>query len=123
MSDWSQRHVAYIAGLGTFGINNMLITDKGCCGRYGSIVTSMKIEPDKRPDIEFCLYKNNGTCKACVKHCVNGALKEDSFNRDKCFEMCRANSDIYKEMGDPESCGKCLTFVPCTFINPIKGGC
>jgi epoxyqueuosine reductase QueG len=33
ISDWSHRHVAYIAGLGTFGINNMLITDRGCAGR------------------------------------------------------------------------------------------
>ncbi|MBQ6370600.1 MAG: epoxyqueuosine reductase, partial [Firmicutes bacterium] len=32
ISDWSQRHIAYAAGLGTFGMNNMLITKKGCCG-------------------------------------------------------------------------------------------
>ncbi len=25
-SNWSQRHIAYAAGLGTFGVNNMLIT-------------------------------------------------------------------------------------------------
>lgn len=33
MSYWSQRHIAYIAGIGTFGMNNMLITAKGCSGR------------------------------------------------------------------------------------------
>ncbi|MCR3956795.1 MAG: hypothetical protein NUK57_10905, partial [Gudongella sp.] len=32
VSVWSNRHVAYIAGLGTFGMNNMLITERGCCG-------------------------------------------------------------------------------------------
>lgn len=31
-SNWSQRHIAYAAGLGTFGVNNMLITDAGTCG-------------------------------------------------------------------------------------------
>ena len=33
ISDWSQRHIAYAAGLGTFGVNNMLLTRQGCCGR------------------------------------------------------------------------------------------
>ena len=37
-SKWSHRHMARVAGLGTFGINNMLITEEGCCGRYFSIV-------------------------------------------------------------------------------------
>lgn len=36
MSEWSHRHAAYIAGLGIFGINNMLITNKGCVGRIPS---------------------------------------------------------------------------------------
>jgi hypothetical protein len=29
VSRWSHRHVAWIAGMGSFGINNMLITEKG----------------------------------------------------------------------------------------------
>jgi epoxyqueuosine reductase len=48
MSYWSQRHVAFIAGIGTFGINNMLITNKGCSGRYGSFIIDYKIEPSKK---------------------------------------------------------------------------
>ena len=48
ISDWSHRHVAVIAGLGKFGLNNMLITDNGCCGRVGSFITDLKIEPTKR---------------------------------------------------------------------------
>jgi len=120
ISSWSQRHVAFIAGLGTFGINNMLITEKGCSGRYGSLVTSIRVEPDPRPVSEFCLYKNNGSCRVCVKNCVFGALKEDSFNRYKCLEVCMKNSDRYRELGEAEACGKCLTMVPCSFINPTN---
>lgn len=41
LSNWSQRHIAYAAGLGTFGINNMLISEKGCCGRYGSVIADI----------------------------------------------------------------------------------
>ena len=39
VSDWSHKHVAYIAGLGRFGLNQLLITARGCCGRLGSFVT------------------------------------------------------------------------------------
>ncbi|HBD64039.1 MAG TPA: (Fe-S)-binding protein, partial [Clostridiales bacterium] len=56
MSDWSHRHVAYVAGMGTFGINNMLITDKGCCGRIGTFITDVKLEPTGRKSSENCLY-------------------------------------------------------------------
>jgi len=55
ISDWSHRHVAVIAGLGTFGLNNMIITEKGCCGRVGSFVTDMKIAPTPKLEGENCL--------------------------------------------------------------------
>ena len=61
-SRWSQRHIAYIAGQGTFGMNNMLISDKGCVGRYFSLVTTLQTEPDAIPQEERCLYKKNGKC-------------------------------------------------------------
>ena len=45
VSHWSHRHFAYLAGLGTFGINNMLITRSGGCGRYTTVVTNLDITP------------------------------------------------------------------------------
>ncbi len=45
LSNWSHRHVAFMAGLGNLGINNMLITEKGCCGRIGSVVTTLELPP------------------------------------------------------------------------------
>ena len=47
VSYWSQKHVAYMAGLGKFGLHHMIITEKGCCGRLGSIVTNAKISRPK----------------------------------------------------------------------------
>jgi epoxyqueuosine reductase QueG len=123
LSDWSQRHVAFIAGLGTFGINNMLITGEGCCGRYGSIVTTLAVEPDVRPSEEYCLYKKNGSCGACVEHCVYGALKPHAFDRNLCYLVCIENSILHREIGTAEACGKCLTDVPCSFANPAGKGC
>ena len=87
ISDWSHRHVAYIAGLGKFGLNNMLITAQGCCGRVGTIVTNVKVKATPRVSSEYCLYKVNGSCGICVQQCVNNALHEKSFNRQQCYTM------------------------------------
>lgn len=78
-SKWSQRHVAYVCGHGTFGLNNMLISDRGCVGRYYSIITALPIETDPVVTEERCLYKRNGGCKLCVKRCVAEALTEKEF--------------------------------------------
>ena len=118
-SVWSNRHVAYIAGVGKFGLNNMLITESGCCGRLGNIVTSLKIEPTKRKEEENCLYKHNNTCSICVDRCVNEALFVDGFDRFKCFEMCKENDKIHGDIGIAEICGKCLVGLPCSLKNPV----
>ncbi len=120
MSDWSHRHVAYIAGLGKFGLNNMLITDKGCCGRIGSIVTNLKIERSKRTNNEYCLYKKKEICKKCVQRCVNNALKVDSFDRHKCYEILLYNDELHSDLGITDACGKCCVNLPCSFTNPVS---
>lgn len=119
-SVWSNRHVAYIAGVGKFGLNNMLITEKGCCGRLGNIVTSAKIEATERVEKENCLYKYDKTCRICVDKCVNESLRVDEFDRFKCFSMCQENGKLYSQLGLAEVCGKCLVGLPCSFRNPVK---
>ena len=120
ISDWSHRHVAFIAGLGKLGLNNMLITEKGCCGRLGSIVTNLKLQPTPRSDRENCLYKHQGLCKKCVERCVNGALTELSYDRHLCYAMCLSNAELFNKMGLADVCGKCLVNLPCSFINPAR---
>ena len=34
-SNWSERHVAYVCGLGTFSLSKGLITERGVSGRFG----------------------------------------------------------------------------------------
>lgn len=113
-SAWSHRHMAYAAGLGTFGINNMLITESGCCGRYDSIVTDLPVNPGRPIKDEYCLYKKNGTCAVCVKNCFSGALKVDGFDRFKCYETCLKNVPLYGQ----DVCGKCTTGIPCAYRIP-----
>ncbi len=122
ISDWSHRHIAYIAGLGRFGLNNMLITGKGCCGRFGSFVTTLGLEPDTPMTAETCLYRHDGSCGVCVARCVNEALFTDRFDRHKCYEMLLRNGDHLKPPGTADVCGKCLVGLPCSFSDPVSKG-
>lgn len=118
ISDWSHRHVAVIAGLGTFGINNMIITEKGCCGRVGSFVTDIIIKPTPKIKGENCLYKSMNICNKCVEKCVNDALQIEFFNRHKCYEMCLENDRYHSDLGLVDVCGKCIVNLPCSIKNP-----
>jgi len=120
VSDWSHRHAAFVAGLGRFGLNNMLITESGCCGRAGSFLTSLKLPPDPRPKAEACLYHHNGSCERSVSRFVGGALFIENFYRHKCYQVCLKNEKKYVSLGKADVCGKCLVGVPCSFKNPVK---
>ncbi|MCH4166863.1 MAG: hypothetical protein LKF74_01310 [Megasphaera sp.] len=129
ISNWSQRHIARVAGLGTFGLNNMLITKVGCCGRYSTVVTNLDVVPDEPLHEEYCLYKSQGLCGLCVEHCPSGALTVNGYDRKKCFQVCLQNAEKYKNIGSSytnesndspnsagsEVCGKCVVAVPCSF--------
>lgn len=119
-SYWSHKHIAYIAGLGKFGLHKMLITKKGCCGRLGSLITSAKIEPTPRSEGEYCLYYHNKSCNACVEKCVFDILNVDSFDRHKCYTVCLENGRIYSKLGLSDMCGKCACGVPCSLKNPCQ---
>lgn len=129
-SNWSQRHFARIAGMGTFGVNNMLINKIGCCGRYSTIVTNLDVDPDEPLQDEYCLYKKNGSCGICVKRCPAGALTLDGYDRHKCYGVLKKNAKLYTEFGSSytnesgeeansvgsEVCGKCVVNMPCSFF-------
>lgn len=114
-SRWSQRHVAYFAGLGTFGLNHMLIGEAGCCGRYFSIVADLPVTTDEPATEEYCLYKRRGACKVCVAHCVAGALSPEGFDRDRCYAQCLENA---ARRPGADVCGKCVVGLPCAFRRP-----
>ncbi len=117
MHRWSQRHVARICGLGSFGINNMLITKSGCAGRYGSFVINAPLDYNAACKEEYCLYKRNGSCKACVESCPTGALTVDGFDRHKCYAWLKEVDNFYSDLDECEVCGKCIT-IPCAFKIP-----
>lgn len=108
-SNWSERHVAYASGLGTFCLTRGLISSKGVAGRYGSIIVTEKIEPDARPYkgvYDYCIM-----CGACIKRCPAGAI---SLKHGKNQLKCKRWMDASEKKYDPRyGCGKCQVGVPC----------
>lgn len=108
-SNWSERHAAYISGLGTFGLSKGLITEKGVAGRFGSVITNLDITPDKRPYSD--LYEYCSMCGKCGENCPVNAI---SVEHGKKHKVCSRFLDYTAEKYKPRyGCGKCQIDVPC----------
>lgn len=115
-SNWSERHVAFTAGLGTFSLSKHIITQKGVCGRFGSVITTAPIAPTPRAYTEPYEYCTN--CGACVHRCPAHAI---SVETGKNILTCAEYMDINKATYAPRfGCGKCQLAVPCSTGIPRK---
>lgn len=118
-STWSERHVAFVAGLGTFGLCDGLITPLGKAMRLGSVVAKASIPPSPRPYAhhrQYCLFFTNGTCGKCIQRCPVGALGPEGHDKRKCVAHLRPASSDYVKANygfDGYGCGLCQTGVPC----------
>ena len=113
-SNWSERHAAYAAGLGTFGLSKGLISRKGVAGRYLSIITCLALEPDKRPYTGAYDYCTN--CGACIRNCPAKAISKE---HGKIHYPCSEFLDSVKAKHSPYyGCGKCQVKVPCESMAP-----
>lgn len=113
VSNWSERHAAFVAGLGTFSLSKHLITEKGVCGRFGSLITTLPLPPTSRPYADpyaYCTF-----CGACAKRCPVGAIGASEKDNRIC-------SDYQKKMlarfAPRHGCGKCQLSVPCETGRP-----
>ena len=120
VSNWSDRHVAEACGLGTFGLNGMIITEKGVAVYLFSLVCDVELPPTPKPTQQYCLYFRNGSCKKCMERCQNSAISLEGRNPRKCHEYASQKlPEIMKREGLLEgsirmhSCGLCTTGVPC----------
>ena len=124
-SNWSERHIAYVAGLGTFSLNDGFITEKGMAHRCGSVVINLELpaSPHKAVNhLSNCLFYVNQTCKACIPRCPAGAITENGHDKIRCKRYQWEDINyIKKEYGvEVAGCGLCQTKVPCEFRNPVR---
>lgn len=120
-SNWSERHVAFIAGHGTFGLSDGLITRWGKAVRFGSVVVRAGLpvsERDYGDDYQaWCLWYANGSCGACVKRCPVGAISTAAgHDKPACYSYIRETTapfthQTYGTGATP--CGLCQVKIPC----------
>lgn len=107
--NWSERHAAYVCGLGTFGLSKGLITRQGMAGRLGSLIIDRELEADVRPYSE--IYEYCSFCGACVHRCPMGSI---SLEKGKDHRLCNQRIQKTKELYAPRyGCSQCQTAVPC----------
>lgn len=115
-SNWSERHVAFVCGLGTFGLSKGLITGKGVAGRFGSLVTDLEIPPTPRAYTAYDEYCSR--CGACARNCPAGAIDRE---KGKDHVLCSRFVDRVKEHHRLwYGCGKCQVKVPCEGKIPAR---
>lgn len=119
-STWSERHAAYAAGLGTFGLCDGLITQAGKAHRTGSVIARVKVPPSGRPYQDhhaYCLHFTHGTCGKCVARCPVKALSLKGHDKKRCREYTEHSMNEYLKKTfaiDNYACGLCQCGVPCT---------
>lgn len=119
ISKWGHKSIAVVAGLGSFGLNQLVITDAGCAGRFGSLVLDAKLPYTNLKPKERCLYFYDGSCQECVWSCPVGALQQEKYlDKQLCWQQCQKNEQEYLSLGKADVCGKCSTG-PCAYESPI----
>jgi epoxyqueuosine reductase QueG len=129
-SNWSERHVAYAAGLGTFSLSDGFITERGIAHRCGSVVTTAELPASPRKAAGHyanCLLLIGQECGVCIKRCPAGAITEKGHDKNKCRDyvhkigydpaQLKNGYDLEKSVA---GCGLCQTKVPCEDKNPTK---
>jgi len=120
-ANWSHRHAAFVAGLGTFGLCDGLISRWGKAVRYTTFILDAKIPADERPYQgyhDWCLFYAKGRCNACRKACPAGAITEQGHDKAKCKAFMNELREKHRNHPalDPKiefGCGLCQGAVPC----------
>ncbi len=120
-SRWSHKSVAVIAGLGSFGLHQMVITDAGCAGRFGSLVLDAELPESVSVPQPRCLYFYDGSCLECVQRCPVHALDPSQpLDKGRCYHHLLTVAAQYQTTGIADVCGKCA-LGPCSLGSAVEG--
>lgn len=99
----SHRKIAYLAGQGEVGKNNLLVSPLfGSQVRFATILTNIPLTYNTP------IENNCGKCRLCIDICPAKAISErrEDFDKNKCFEQLKKFS---KEEGISQYiCGLCV---------------
>lgn len=105
---FSHRHAALLAGLGTFGVNNTLLTPEyGPRVRFGSVITAADLPPDPLLAENLCTR-----CMLCVEACPAGALDERDYPEGLTDKAACAENSAELARHHISPCGICIKVCP-----------
>ena len=111
---FSHRHAAVRAGLGEFGLNNIVVTPEyGSRVRFASIITSVELEPNEVLKEKVCTGESCGLCiNECPAHAIS--IVPDSDMKSFYYNpVTRTKVDTCFESQVPLYCrGKCIRVCP-----------
>ena len=117
---WSHKSAAVISKVGSFGVNRVIMTEKGSSGRLSSIITSASIPPGGCARPPLCEGVNGLVCSRCIEACPAGALSRDAINRSACRAHLAANAESikarYPDAPAANVCGRCIAACPYAYI-------
>ena len=111
-TNWSERHVGVVTGLGTFGLSTNFISRVGSAGRLISIITDWETTADVPDYTDWLGYCNR--CGACIRKCPGQAHFKDRHGKDhgKCGAFIRKACEKFAPR---YGCGKCQSGIPCEY--------
>jgi hypothetical protein len=118
-----EREWAYAAGLGTFGLTDMIISERGMAVIITTVMTSAVIPPSPKPATEYCLFFRDGSCTECVGRCPGQAISAELDPPGRLSAQCEAGARagvryneahlmdrMLKELGDYAGMGANLSW-------------
>jgi epoxyqueuosine reductase QueG len=110
----SQRHAAVRAGLGEFGLNNVVVTPRyGPRIRFNSVITTAPLTPSPLLESKVC---QGADCHICVDECPADALSQLSGEAPMEVRLNPASRTDWtlcrKSQGSSDCMGRCLRVCP-----------
>lgn len=109
---FSHKHAAYLAGMGSFGENNVILTPEyGPRVRFTSIFTTAPIEGDPISGEDLCTH-----CNRCIRECpVHAILEKTGYDVDSPTPIdkiacAQRSKNLRKDYKSP--CGICIKVCP-----------
>jgi epoxyqueuosine reductase len=110
---FSQRHAAVRAGLGEFGLNNLVLTPEyGPRMRFNSVITEAELTPSPLLEDKVCLGER---CSICLEKCPGAISLKPDFDPGAVWYNAPVKTDIDAciKLSSTHYClGRCIKVCP-----------
>ena len=110
---FSQRHAAVRAGLGEFGLNNVVVTPEyGPRIRFNSVITKAELKPTPLVKEKVCLGEG---CSICLQNCPGAISLRSDFDPNTVWYDTPARTnldDCIRHWGVNYCWGRCIKVCP-----------